>query len=371
MKKILAVFSILAAVIMVLTIFSGATAVTPMAGQNDPQQHSLYYYNNELNVMFESWTQANNINTSYLTNASVKQLFASFLNVTPAAGPIMINITAIERNNSVQKTSEIIMNFMNGRNDLGNLISSTTKSVVACGDNYTYNYSRYSDSVNGSNWNILKITVYSANGSLVIDPYVFCTVTYLKVDILGLWVTYGEDDYYNVIYTGSDAQTFYNNFENSWNWGTGGIGILIGFLLGISIPTLGVSDLAAAIIGAVVAAIMLGLTVTVGNALTTVYESTYANGPNPNAPPILQGQKYIWLYLDNEYIYPWTTVISLASSIGFYGHLATPGSIETLWPNVPYVLTSGFTGVAISGYFSAGIQDFISSYGQNNWVWFS
>ena len=42
-----------------------------------------------------------------------------------------------------------------------------------------------------------------------------------------------------------------------------------------------------------------------------------------------------------------------------------------IWPNVPRAVFGGYAGVALSGYFSAGVQNFINSYGQNDWVWFS
>ena len=42
-----------------------------------------------------------------------------------------------------------------------------------------------------------------------------------------------------------------------------------------------------------------------------------------------------------------------------------------MWPNVPLAVFGGYAGVALSGYFSAGVQNFINSYGQNDWVWFS
>ena len=34
-----------------------------------------------------------------------------------------------------------------------------------------------------------------------------------------------------------------------------------------------------------------------------------------------------------------------------------------IWPNVPRAVFGGYAGVALSGYFSAGVQNFINSYG--------
>jgi hypothetical protein len=159
---------------------------------------------------------------------------------------------------------------------------------------------------------------------------------------------------------------YLNDFETSIGLGGVGTGVLTGIFVGLAIPTVGASI----IVGAILDAIIGVSAYVMGSAMQTVYESTYANGPNPNAPAILQGDKYVWVYLKNEYIYPWTVVLDLASSIGFYGILAS-GSAETIWPNVPLAVFGGYAGVALSGYFSAGVQNFINSYGQNDWVWFS
>ncbi len=104
---------------------------------------------------------------------------------------------------------------------------------------------------------------------------------------------------------------------------------------------------------------------------TTIYESTYANHNTRD--------KYMWLYLTNDYYYPWEP-LSWYSVAGFSvsGYLSGSG-VQGILPWIPtgntFIGDFGNPNTAfnpdstIAGYISSGANNFVNSYGQNNFVW--
>ncbi|MHB1507720.1 MAG: hypothetical protein ACYCUZ_06675 [Cuniculiplasma sp.] len=205
--------------------------------------------------------------------------------------------------------------------------------------------------------------------------YVMVTVNYFSISWWypgpwyapwqGYWgqLNYGEQDNYNILWFGSLAQTNYNNLEFYFTIGglLGGAAVsgIAGYLTAGAIGgswggPIGV--IAGAIVG-----VAIGLTLyQITNAITITYESTYANEPS--------GQKYMWIYMQNDYYYPWITVVgTFASSIGWYGHLSN-GNSCTIWPNIAWGAYGGLTGVTISAYFSSYTNYITNNYGQNVWI---
>ena len=196
----------------------------------------------------------------------------------------------------------------------------------------------------------------------------------------GHWVPYnwGEQDTINTIYSGNAAQNYYNSIagplDGSLTLDQVLTDIITGILVGTEVGFL-IGDLPGAVIGAVVGAIAgAGIAVLtdgyIAQEYTNIYESTYANH---NA-----GDKYMWLYLTNDYYYPWEP-LSWYSVAGFSvsGYLSGSG-VQGILPWIPTGNT--FIGdlgdpnnalnpdSSISGYLAVGANNFVNSYGQNNFV---
>jgi len=322
-----------------------------VAKKSQPTTTTHSALSNKIAISFSNWYMKNRVkeNLPEISSTTGQSLFMQYLNQS-IAGKAYISQLTVNEKSSFNKSNTMEVSSIESILHSGHKVPSVIKGK----DSMSYVLNIRADLPNG---------VTSDSGT-----WVMVTISYFVYHApwwLGGWtVTYGEQDYLNELWAGSTAQKQYNNFENYISVGgladglaAGGImayitaGALDGYKLG---------NLAGALVGAVIGAIVGAGVIYIQDAMTTLYESTYANEPS--------GNKYIWTYMVNDYYYPWITVVgSLASSLGFYGYKSN-GNTVTLFPNIPIGAYGGVAGVTISAGFSSLVHYMSNKYGENNWV---
>ena len=305
---------------------------------------------NKIAVSFSSWYMKNRVkeNLPEISSNTSQYLFMQYLNQSIAGKAYISQLTANEKS-SFNKSNKMEVSSIESILHSGHKVPS----VINGKDSMSYVLNIMADLPGG---------VSSDSGT-----WVMVTINYFVYHApwwLGGWtVTYGEQDDFNELWAGSTAQKEYNSFEKYMTLdgiasGAAASG-LTGYVLAGAIGGSWGGPVGT-IVGAVVG-IVAGLVIMhIDDAMTKLYESTYANEPS--------GNKYIWTYMMNDYYYPWITVVgSLASSIGFYGHLSN-GNTVTIFQNTPLGVFGGVPGVVISGYFSSYVHYLGNKYGENNWV---
>ena len=209
-------------------------------------------------------------------------------------------------------------------------------SVIKNGSSITYIANVRADLPNG---------VTSDSGS-----WVMVTINYFIYHApwwLGGWTwKYGQHDVINTLYGGNKAQTVFNGLYRHDGSTAAMLTTIFAAATGIAVETLGFSELVAAI--SLVVSLVLS---NIKNVYLEMYESTYANKPS--------GNKYLWSYLSIDQ-YDKNNPVALASSIGWYGKLAS-GKTVTVIPNIPGLSSP----VTLS--FSMWADNIASSIGTDNW----
>ena len=305
---------------------------------------------NKIAISFSTWYIKNHAQDKLppISSKTGSMLFKEYLNQSIAGKAYIMRLTNIEKS-SFNYSNRMAVNSVESILHTGHNVPSK----IQTGNSTSYVINIKPDLPGG---------VTSDSGT-----WVMVSINYFVYHApwwLGGWsVTYGQQDNFNELWAGQTAQKQYNNFESYMTLG--------GLLGGTAASGITAYLLAGAIggswggpIGALVGAIVgiaMGLVIyKVDTAMTQLYESTYANEPS--------GNKYIWTYMQNDYYYPWVTVVgSLASSMGFYGHLSN-GNLVTLWPAIPFGAYGGVSGVVISSYFSSYANYLENKYGENIWV---
>ena len=309
---------------------------------------------NKIAISFSTWYIKNHAQDKLppISSKTGSMLFREYLNQSIAGKAYIMRLTNIEKS-SFNYSNRMAVNSVESILHTGHNVPSK----IQTGNSTSYVINIRPDLPGG---------VTSDSGS-----WVMVSINYFVYHApwwLGGWsVTYGQQDNFNELWAGQTAQKQYNNFESYMTLGgllsgTAASGITA-YLVADAIAGTSVGSragLVGAIVGGVVAVLMGFAIYKVENAMTQLYESTYANEPS--------GNKYIWTYMQNDYYYPSVTVAgSLASSIGFYGHLSN-GNLVTLWPAIPFVAVGSLTGVVISSYFASYTNYIENKYGDNTWV---
>ena len=181
--------------------------------------------------------------------------------------------------------------------------------------------------------------------------------------LAGHWVSYnyGEQDTINTIYTGSAAQTYYNSVTGFPGGTLTWSGVLTSALTGalVGVLTAGPVGLAVGAVIGIVTSIAIGLTYALlSSEYNNIYQSTFADQN--------WGHKYMWMFLTCDYYYPWEPeVVLFQSSVSISGYLSN-GNVQGILPTIPL---GPAVGPAVGAYISQGANNFVSSYGHNNFVY--
>ncbi|OWP54115.1 MAG: hypothetical protein B2I18_02080 [Cuniculiplasma sp. C_DKE] len=309
---------------------------------------------NSIATLFLNWLQSNGQAQGIQnTNASIA-LFQEFVSQNQTAEMYLQILTSEEQNNysnaqSAQQSLQLKEQVVYSGTPINEINTSTVTSQGTFHDHSVL----YEANFNGTQYEVWAVNVTTPTGS-VIDPWVWVNINYYVYHApwyLGGWsLTYGENDNYNVEFTGSAAQSFFNNWESTTTYA--GYGLAAAGLVALFIPV----PVLAQAIGAALIIVGVGLLYEASTMLS-YYEST--------------GFSYIHLDFVNDYFYPWITLVgTFASSVGLYG-LNSNGNSYTFWYNVPFVAYGGIMGVTFSAEVSSVNNQFVSDYGSGNWVWFS
>ena len=202
--------------------------------------------------------------------------------------------------------------------------------------------------------------------------FTMVSVNYLKVTApwyLGGWtITYGETDTINILFVGSSAQSWYNQemntIHNIETWSMVGGFIYGGALTIANFYGLLTSALAkmAGIISFIIASAAISIHFTqsyMGSALNSMYDSTYAN-------PFNGEPKFLWIFYDATYIYPWVTagVGVMGSSFSWNGYTNT-GTVSIM-PYIP-VLSNNPAWVATAYALTSEAHSLANKIGWNSW----
>ncbi|MHB8361099.1 MAG: hypothetical protein ACYDAO_01275 [Thermoplasmataceae archaeon] len=292
------------------------------------------------------------------SNLDMKVLLPQFLSSNPSAVILLQKITAQEnakfvmQNNPSNQHMKLSTTLAKKIVKYGSPIKYINTSTVTSKGTFYDHSVLYKATFNGTQFEVWKVNVTTPRGS-IIDPWVWVNINYYVYHApwyLGGWsLTYGESDNFNVKFTGSAAQSFFNNWENigsDMGYGLGAAGL---FALFIPIPLLTQA------IGAALILVGIGSTYE-SQTMLNYYQST--------------GNSYIHLDFINNYFYPWITLDgTFASSISLIG--ISGGSTSTFWYGVPLVLYAGILGVTFSASISSVDNTFIRDYGSGNRIWFS
>ncbi len=306
----------------------------------------------------------------------MKNLLSQFLRDDPSAVILLRKITAQEKQKFAMQNYLIHKEFIAMLNS--GKLNSTQKYTIK-NNNSIYVFFKpnslnptppsYVLSTNAK-WDMITIAYFTAS---------YWTPGPWWAPWAGHWVpyNYGEQDTINTIYSGTDAQNYYNSLTAPSDGALTLEGILTvgltGMLIGIETGAI-VGGPIGAFIGGVVGFIVgAGLDLTYGNLAqeySNIYQSTFADQN--------WGDKYMWLYLTNDYYYPWEP-LSWYSVAGFSvsGYLSGSG-VQGILPWIPtgntFIGDLGNPNTAfnpdstIAGYISSGANNFVNSYGQNNFV---
>ena len=172
------------------------------------------------------------------------------------------------------------------------------------------------------------------------------TIHYFKLHIAWWTITYGEEDKIENLFWGSDAKAFFDEFEQT----TSEYSEML-FIASLALVPFSANPIAGALSAAfAVAGFVIDY---MHDNMANYYMSVH--------------MKYLWLVFKNDYYYPWISVISLASSIGYYGYNKDNHHYTTIFPNIPWVAYGGYGGVFYSAYVSGCVHKFINKYG-TGWV---
>ncbi len=294
------------------------------------------------------------------SNETMKTLTSQFLLSDPSAMSLLKEITAQEKakfatqNNLIHK--EFISMLHNGK------LKGKDQYVMQAGNsNYLFTRSDSSSTTPPTNvlntpgqWEMVCISFFSVS---MWHPGPWWAPWN------GYWysLNYGEQDVINTIYSGMPAQTYYSSVSQAVDI-TGILEtMLTGALFGLAGGIVGV--VAGALAGLLVAVTYYGMS----SAYKQIYESTFADNN--------WGDKYMWLFMVNDYYYPGVTIVgTLDSSLGLFGYLSG-GNTQTIFPQI--ALGSGVPidingqPMSLSEYFSTFAQNFANNHGQgiNNLVY--
>ena len=234
------------------------------------------------------------------SQAQVKELFPLFLKQNPNAVKLLNQITAQETAKFQRENHEAGLRFIHS---LGN--GSKLPKL------YEYN-------TNNSRYIVVNIAhpMYPGGFPTSTGEYVMVSVNYYSIPWYypgpwwapweGHWgsLNYGEQDTINILYVGSDAQTWYNqeyntiqNFNSLNDVGSNFISAL---------TAIGAYYVIEAVTAAIASEIFAILTITggvisfiqsyMGSQLHSMYDSTYAN-------PLNGEPKFLWMYYTAVYMY--------------------------------------------------------------------
>ncbi|MHB8361625.1 MAG: hypothetical protein ACYDDC_07495, partial [Thermoplasmataceae archaeon] len=242
---------------------------------------------------------------------NVKALVSQFLKATPSAATLLKKITAEEKIKFNQENSinekRIVNELKSGKINL-----KTTTLVV------------------NNNETKSIIIPLSASPETTPGTYEMVTKNYFVITInygFGSYsFNYGVQDFINVLYVGSAAQSYYNGISGQTSI-DGIITAFIGLTMALaSTPALAAISailataiyyLGVALAAAAVTWVVLSSIVTSG--VQALYESTYANNNN--------GVKYIWTYIIDDYMYPQYVLGAFSGDkISFGGYLLNGNS---------------------------------------------
>ena len=194
--------------------------------------------------------------------------------------------------------------------------------------------------------------------------YVMVSVNYLSVHYWYFNFNYGEQDTINILYVGSDAQTWYNKEYNTI--GTiksyTGLGLLSFGAITYIIGKLGLNAVLSAVLGGAISSVGIilagtGFTISeiqgyMGSQLHDMYDSTYAN-------PLYGEPKFLWMFYSDVYIY-----VGVGSSFTWNGY-TNSGTVSML-PYIP-VASNNPAFIVVAGALSGEAHGIAGKIGWNTW----
>ena len=341
---------------------SAEISVSNLSTTNKMKIANKRLYGNEFELeniigsMFGKWyNQTYGQNNRVINSTRYESLFKEFLSSSVTALLYLHDLSSLETQSHsfpVQVTSKA--SFVHQIVRMGHIVKQINTTTNTPSGVYYDHSVEYVANINGTIFKAWKVNVTTSNGN-IIDPWMWVNINHFVYTApwwLGGWsVTYGEQDHYNVEFTGSAALSYYNRWTSVTSDLGYGLAVAGIFALFIPVPVL------AQTIGAALILAGIGL-IYEGQTMQNYFEST--------------GFSYIHMEYVNNYYYPWvvTPLGSLASSMGLYG-LDNNGNSYTFWYNVPYVAYAGFPGIFFSQYISNECNQFVNEYGSGNWIWFS
>jgi len=307
-----------------------------------------------LNVTFYSWYHANALGLGLpgLTSSNGPSVFSIFLAKDSAASGLLRLLSAAEQSRFSAANRQVAAAFVAAGNTLHGP-GAVSSEITGSGGTYRVISEPTLDSMH---YFIAASTIQGNDQG----TWLYVSVNYYVINFYFFSVTYGENDFINALYEGTNAQNEYNQISTQTTdtaiLEDAAIGVL-GVALVFAAPSLGITLLVGGILAAVLFAAGLLISVLAAQAnadYTQLYESTYANEPS--------GSKYLWMYFNIQYFYPWITLLgTLASSAGFYGYLSNGNSV-TILGNYP------FLDVALAPSLSGYAQSLGGTAGWNRWV---
>ncbi|AGO60721.1 hypothetical protein [Ferroplasma acidarmanus] len=304
-----------------------------VVNKSQPTITTISNLSNKIAVSFSSWYMKNRVkeNLPEISSTTGQSLFMQYINQS-IAGKAYISQLTVNEKSSFNKSNKMEVSSIESILHSGHKVPSVIKN----GSSITYIANVRADLPNG---------VTSDSGS-----WVMVTINYFIYHApwwLGGWTwKYGQHDVINTLYGGNKAQTVFNGLYRHDGSTAAMLTTIFAAATGIAVETLGFSELVAAI--SLVVSLVLS---NIKNVYLEMYESTYANKPS--------GNKYLWSYLSIDQ-YDKNNPVALASSIGWYGKLAS-GKTVTVIPNIPGLSSP----VTLS--FSMWADNIASSIGTDNW----
>jgi len=282
------------------------------------------------------------------------QMFPLFLRINPNDVSLLNELTAMEKKEfqtSNMKAGQKFIHYLQEHPKTNLLTEKTKDSVYVALKDPKGMYPNGFPTWNG------EFTMVSVNYLKVTAPW-----------YLGGWtITYGETDTINILFVGSSAQSWYNQKYNTIGTISGWSSIASYILAPITFVGIwyGIAALTSTIFGEI-SLIMesAGLAISyiqnyMGNQLHAMYDSTYAN-------PLNGEPKFLWIFYDATYIYPWVTagVGVMGSSFSWNGYTNT-GTVSIM-PYIP-VLSNNPAWVATAYALTSEAHSLANKIGWNSW----
>jgi hypothetical protein len=303
----------------------------------------------QIQTAFSSYLSERNLKNTVQPSNSV---FKSFISSNPDYKNLLEKYTNITK-------EEISAKLPTSSPDLSIATIGTPNKVMnATVDDKTYNVTIRKGHSAGQEFTVVN---FCANGT---DPWIYLSVDYLTINLLGWIITYGEVD--SLIYHvyANETGAFLTFFDqtvlttaavNAAYWAVAGYAVMIAI------------GLAGGQYGA-----KIGTAVTTAGTIASTYDMSTLSSVTHDAVDSSQLDHGLKIKLVSTYIYPWAISITQLPDLAIYVYHFWDGSWYKAFPMTPYWSFTSLLAEEMIAYEISQVVHTMADYtviGYNHWTW--